>query len=52
LKIDLLVRSSNGYSSRMINLSRSEPDPALFRPPADYRVVDESVPFPMTIRVP
>ena len=52
LKIDLVVRSSNGYSSRMINLSRSEPDPALFRPPADYRVVDESAPFPMTIRVP
>lgn len=50
LKIDLAVRSSNGYSSRMINLSRNEPDPAFFRPPADYRVVDETEPFRMTIR--
>lgn len=50
LKIDLITRSSNGYSSRLINLRRNEPDPALFRPPADYRVVDETKPFSMTIR--
>lgn len=50
LKIDLLRRSSNGYTTRLINLSRNEPDPALFRPPADYRVVDETKPFSMTIR--
>jgi hypothetical protein len=50
LQVDLVRRSSNGYSSRLINLSRTEPDPALFRSPADYRVVDETAPFPMTIR--
>jgi hypothetical protein len=50
LKIDLVTRSSNGYGSRLINLSRAEPDPALFRPPADYRVVDETAPFSMTVR--
>jgi hypothetical protein len=50
LKIELVSKSSNGYSSRLINLSRSEPDPALFRPPADYHVVDEPAPFRMTIR--
>jgi hypothetical protein len=27
---------------RLTNISRNEPDPALFRPPADYSVVDES----------
>lgn len=28
--------------TRMQNINRSEPDPALFRPPADYQVVDEN----------
>ena len=50
LKVDLIVRSSNGYSSKLIHLTRTEPDPALFRPPDDYRVVDDAAPFPMTIR--
>jgi hypothetical protein len=50
LKITLLTKSSNGYTSTMTPLSRSEPDAALFRPPADYSVVDENAPFPMTIK--
>jgi hypothetical protein len=33
---------------RLINISRNEPDPSLFQPPADYQVVDETGPF--TIR--
>ena len=31
--------------------SRADPDPALFRSPADYRVVDESAPFEVTIKI-
>lgn len=50
LKITLLTKSSNGHSGRLVNLSRRELDPALFRPPSDYRVVDEPEPFRMTIR--
>jgi hypothetical protein len=50
LKVTLRTRSSNGYSSRLINLSRGEPDPALFRPPAGYTVIHQDAPFPMTIR--
>ena len=36
---------------RMTRLSRSEPNPTLFRPPADYRVVDEPAPFTMTFQL-
>jgi hypothetical protein len=50
LQVTMLTRSSNGYSTRLTNLSRSEPDAALFRPPAGYQVVDEKDPFPMTIQ--
>jgi hypothetical protein len=50
LKVQLLTISSNGYSSRLINLSRAEPDPALFQPPAGYKVIDHSEPFPMKLR--
>ncbi len=49
LQITLLTKSSNGYTTRLIHLSR-DPDPALFQPPAGYRVVDEKDPFPMTIQ--
>jgi len=28
------------YRNELINIDRSEPDPALFRPPAGYRVLD------------
>lgn len=31
------------------NVSHSEPDPALFQVPPDYRVVDESGPFTITV---
>lgn len=40
LKITMATKSSNGYSSKLVNLRREEPDAALFRPPADYTVVD------------
>jgi hypothetical protein len=51
LQLEVITRSSNGYSGRLEKLSRAEPDPALFRPPADYRVVDEAAPFTMTFRL-
>lgn len=51
LQLDVLTKSSNGYSGRLEKLSRAEPDPALFRPPADYRIVDEPAPFSMTIKL-
>jgi len=41
LKVNMLTKSSNGYSSKLVNLKREEPDPALFRPPADYKVIDQ-----------
>jgi hypothetical protein len=50
LKLTLLTKSSNGYTGRLTNLSRKQPDSALFRPPSDYSVVDESAPFPMEIQ--
>jgi len=50
LQIDLLTKSSNGYSSRLVNLRRGEPDAALFRPPAGYTVIHEDGPFQMTFR--
>ncbi len=34
---------------KMSQLTRTEPDPALFRPPADYNIVDETAPFRMTV---
>ncbi len=40
LHVNMLTKSSNGYTSRLVNLKRADPDPALFRPPADYTVVD------------
>ena len=51
LKLDLVTRSSNGYTTRLINLSRTEPDPAVFQIPADYRVIDENAPFAMTVKI-
>jgi len=41
LKVTVLTKSSNGYSSRLVNLKREEPDVALFRPPAEYTIVDQ-----------
>jgi hypothetical protein len=50
LKLTLLTKSSNGYTTRLTSLNRNEPDSALFRPPSDYSVVDERAPFPMAIQ--
>jgi hypothetical protein len=41
LKVNMLTKSSNGYTSKLVNLRRIDPDPALFRPPGDYTVVDQ-----------
>jgi hypothetical protein len=41
LKLNMLRKSSNGYTSKVINLKRADPDPALFRPPGNYTVVDQ-----------
>jgi hypothetical protein len=50
LKLTVLTKSSNGYTGRLTKLSRNLPDSALFRPPSDYTVVDESAPFPMEVQ--
>jgi hypothetical protein len=50
LQITLSTKSSNGYSGRLINLKRDEPDPALFRPPVGYTVIHQDRPFAMTLR--
>jgi len=52
LKLNLVTRSSNGYSTLLRNLSRAEPDPSHFRPPADYAVADHAGPFPFALKVP
>ena len=50
LKLTILLKSSNGYTNRLTNLSRSEPSPSLFQPPPGYTVVDDNSPFPMTVQ--
>lgn len=50
LKLTLLLKSSNGYTSRLTNLSRSEPDPSLFQPPTGYTVVDDLGPFQIMVQ--
>jgi hypothetical protein len=35
---------SGESTTRLTNLSRNEPDPSLFQPPADYSVVEETGP--------
>ena len=44
LQVEILVKTSdprNGDSiQRLTNIDRSEPDPALFRPPADYTITE------------
>lgn len=46
----LVTKSSNGYSTRLVNLSLADPDAAFFRPPADYTVVDETGKFTLKLR--
>ena len=50
LKVTVLTRSSNGYTTRLTNLSPVEPDPKRFQPPAHYAVVDEKESFTMTVK--
>jgi len=46
LKITVLSKSSDPRmgenTMRLQGIDRSEPDPALFRAPADYQIVDET----------
>jgi hypothetical protein len=51
LQINVRTHSSNGYSGWLENLTRTEPDPSRFRPPAGYSVVDQAAPFHMAIRL-
>jgi len=52
LKIVVLNKSdrpdSGEQTQKLTNLSRSEPDPSLFQPPADYSIVDEAGAFTIT----
>lgn len=50
LKVTVLTRSSNGYTSKLTHLSRVEPDRTRFQPPALYTVVDEKDSFTMTVK--
>ena len=50
LKVTVLTRSSNGYTTRLTNLSPVEPDLKRFQPPAHYAVVDEKDSFTMTVK--
>jgi hypothetical protein len=49
LKVTVLSMNTDPRSGdstlKLINLSRSEPDPSLFVPPADYSVVEEKGDF-------
>ena len=56
LKITVLMKNSDprmGESTmRLRNIDRSEPDPALFRMPSDYKIVNENGEFEMKIARP
>jgi hypothetical protein len=49
LRMTVLSKSTSPTSGentmKLINISRAEPDPALFQVPPDYKVVDEQGPF-------
>lgn len=40
------------HTTRLTNISRAEPDPALFQPPVDYKMVDETGQFTIEITRP
>jgi hypothetical protein len=42
---ELRLASGHEASEQLVNLSRSEPDPALFEVPLEYTVVDETATF-------
>jgi hypothetical protein len=50
LKITVLSKHSdprNGeHTQKLVNLSRAEPDPSLFQPPADYTLAEDERPAP------
>jgi hypothetical protein len=50
LQVTVLTRSSNGYTDTLTNLSRVEPDPTQFHPPAHYTVVDDKDSFTMKVK--
>jgi hypothetical protein len=56
LQIVVLSKSSDPRAGERIeqikNLSRAKPDSSLFQPPPDYKLVDETGPFQMTITLP
>lgn len=56
LRILVLLRSIDQSGRERIaqvkNLSRAKPDPSLFQPPSEYRIVDETGPFELKIVVP
>ena len=56
LRLTISSMSSNPASgetgTKIVNLNRSEPDPVLFQPPLDYKVVEETGPFVVRIQHP
>jgi hypothetical protein len=53
LGLTILSKSSDPrhgeQTLRLTKVSRAEPDPSLFEPPRDYKIVDEAGGFTMTI---
>jgi hypothetical protein len=51
LKLMVLSKNDDPRSgesvTKLMNISRNEPDPTLFQPPADYQIVDETGTFTM-----
>ena len=48
-----LTNPRNGeVVQRLANIDRAEPDPMLFQPPADYKIVDEETTFTITLHRP
>ncbi|MGA2591781.1 MAG: hypothetical protein ABSH32_17860 [Bryobacteraceae bacterium] len=49
LRVSMLNKTndprSGEHTEKLINVSRAEPDPSLFQPPADYTIVDEKEDF-------
>jgi hypothetical protein len=55
LQVEVLVTISEGSGAivrRLANISRADPDPALFRPPPGYTVIDEKDSFTVSLKKP
>ena len=56
LKVFVLTKRKDPRSGestmQLKNISRAEPEYSLFQPPPDYKVVDETGPFDITITMP